>query len=192
MIKGHIEGGRKVQDSLDYLSLFNHRIEAGFDFFFNEYYALLCLYANKIIDDKFVAEEIASDSLVNTWRTQNIFQSINNLKSFLFVAAKYGAISFLRRRKGIAVHVDTFLTTTVWTTKSHEESLITAECFALLMQALETLPPQCKLVCKRLFVEGQKTSEIAEGLGLSKSTIKSHKANGIVLIKKMLLKGAST
>lgn len=186
IIKNHIDTVSIVRDSFDYLSLFNHRIEEGFDFFFKKYYLLLCIYANKIINDKSIAEEIASDSFLSTWHTQNCFTSVSNLKSFLFVAAKHGAINYLRKKKVSEGHIDTLLTRMTLTTQSHEEAFIKAESFMLLIQSIETLPPRCKVVCKKLFIEGQKVSEIAKELGVTRSTIKSHKATGIVILKKII------
>ncbi len=162
--------------------LFNQRIEAGFDFFFNEYYLLICIYANKIIIDRYVAEEIASDAFLSTWRSKSYFDSIDNLKSYLLVSAKHGALKYINKRKRNAGHLDTILWKMNLTTQSHEETLIAAECLSLLSRAIETLPPQCKLICKKMFIDGKKAPEIAKELGLAKTTVRTQKARGIVLI----------
>ena len=49
--------------------------------------------------------------------------------------------------------------------------------YAHLMAAIDTLPPQCRLVMQ-LSLEGLKISEIAAQLHISEETVKDHKKNG--------------
>ena len=52
--------------------------------------------------------------------------------------------------------------------------------------ALKTLPPKCRQVFTMLYVQGKPVKEIAEELQLSVSTVKSHKATALKLLRKQL------
>ena len=57
------------------------------------------------------------------------------------------------------------------------EKVLEEDVYAHLMAAIETLPPQCRLVMQ-LSLEGLKISEIAAQLHISEETVKDHKKNG--------------
>ena len=57
-----------------------------------------------------------------------------------------------------------------------EDILITAEMYRKLQEAVEALPPRCKMVFKLVREDGLRYKEIAEILNISVNTIDVHMA----------------
>jgi RNA polymerase sigma-70 factor (ECF subfamily) len=65
-----------------YVNSFRNAEEAGINFFFREYYPALCLYADKLIKNKPVAEEIASEAFIKIIKHCNQLDSVVGIKTY--------------------------------------------------------------------------------------------------------------
>src|ERR1700741_1846577 len=69
----------------------------GFESIFKENYTPLFRYVNGIVKDDALAKDVLSDLFLNLWQDKDRLK-INNIKPYLFRAAKNGALKALSSR----------------------------------------------------------------------------------------------
>jgi RNA polymerase sigma-70 factor (family 1) len=159
--------------------------EPGFTKIFDEYYAPLVLYAFKITDDQLAAEVIIEDAFINLWNKRRSFNEIKSLKAYLYTIARNGCLSWVRKNKR-ETERNKSLTFTQEFDKTALESMIYAETMKRVYDALDKLPKRIRQVFIMHYIEGKKISEIAQELGISIGTVKTHKQRGIDILQRLL------
>ncbi len=161
--------------------------ERGFDYFFRRYYRALCYFALRYVDDSFAAEDIVSQSFVNTWAKRSQIDSEEGLKSYLYKAVYHACLRWLEKdaRKR---EVEAIAFPGEQVEKDTLHHLIRAETLRQLQAAIDRLPPQCRKVFVKLYIEGKSVAEAAKELKLAISTVKNQKARGIRLLRSQLPK----
>ncbi|HXD79509.1 MAG TPA: RNA polymerase sigma-70 factor [Puia sp.] len=158
------------------------KIAAGDQFAFKQVYAGFCKrlfqFAFAIVKSREPAEEIVEDVFVRFWQQQASVSSIRNLRVYLYTATKNTALNYLSKkaRESIAEPFDHIHIELSASGISPEEILITAEMYQRLQEAVEALPPRCKMIFKLVREDGLRYREIAEILNISVNTIDVHMA----------------
>ena len=168
------------------LSSFKKGDKDAFSQIFNHFYQPLCYFGQRIIGDDAGTEDIVQDVFVRLWQKYRDFETIESLKSFLYVSVKNACFNSLESNVVKLKH-QSYVTANGGdeeTTILH--SLIRAEVLRQVFDAVETLPEQCRKVIKMTFEEGKKPKEIAEELGITISTVNNQKMRGISLLKDRL------
>ncbi len=146
--------------------------EQAFKELFDLYATRLFQFANSFIQDKPLAEEAVSDVFLKVWINRSELITIQNIKAYLFKSTYHTALNYLselKRKKAISlenIEVDLGVDMVC-----PETELINRELKQLIDDAIESLPPRCKLIYKMAKVEKLKYKEIAELLGISVKTI---------------------
>jgi RNA polymerase sigma-70 factor (family 1) len=155
---------------------------------FHQFYAPLVLFAYRITGNQAAAEDIVGDCFVQLWNKRNSLPEIRSWKSFLYTIVKNASLSSLKKKRAIIRHINEMTYAAEFSeTKTVLESMIFSETMARVYEAIEGLPPQCKKVMAMLYLEGKKTSLVADELGIAIKTVQAHQQNGIRLLQKTLL-----
>lgn len=123
------------------------------------------MYALRIVDDAEVARDIAQDSFVKAWEVLESGGEIQNLKAWIYRAARNLAIDYLRTRRQ-AVELDQIPETA-------EEDIDTSERDAAIWKAIDRLPDRCREIFLMSKRDGLTDEEIANELGLSAKTVRN-------------------
>lgn len=171
----------------DYVFSFQQGEEKGFAWFFNKLYPTLTFYCNKIIGDKEASEEIASHAFMKIWERHERFADADSIKAYLYRIVKNDALKYLRKEK----QTTAFNKEVVYLYASEHQkdcfnSLVTTEITNELLLAINALPAACSKVFKLMYLEGKSIKETAEELNLSTSTVKTQKARGLAVLRKMI------
>ncbi|MBV4358789.1 RNA polymerase sigma factor [Pinibacter aurantiacus] len=173
-------------DSCVALKSFQQGEEKGFQYFFHKYYGSLCHYVSEMTSDHELAQEIASDGFMKLWERRKQFFSDNTIRSFLFTVTRNAAISYIRTRsKTVATDIDG-----VYIADDHFNSLqsmMRAETYWQLHQAIERLPKVCRKVITMFYIQGMSYEQIAQELNISLANIRNQKARGIKLLREKSL-----
>lgn len=162
------------QDAL--LDLLARKDNRAYQYLYRCYYVALKALANYYVKDNDVAEDLVQDVFISLLESGYKFKGENGVKYFLYSSLKNKCISHFRKQKVRDKYYQDILS-------SREEAehfwdkVLEEDVYAQLMTAIDTLPPQCKLVMT-LTLDGLKASEIAEKLHISIDTVKEHKSNG--------------
>jgi RNA polymerase sigma-70 factor (family 1) len=146
----------------------------------------LILFAVSLVRFKEIAEELVEDVFVKLWANRNSIAGIENLTVYLYVAVKNKALNMLSQKaKALVAAPFNYLDTTIdkFATDPYD-LMITSEMMNRMLQAIETLPPRCKMIFKLIREDGLKYKEVAEILNISVNTIDVQMA---IAIKKICM-----
>ena len=158
------------------LDLLARKDNRAYQYLYQCYYVALKALANHYVKDNDVAEDLVQDVFISLLESDYKFKTENDIKYFLYSSLKNKCISHSRKQKVR----DKYYQDVVSSLNEEEhfwDKVLEEDVYARLMAAIETLPPQCKLVMI-MTLDGLKASEIAERLHISVDTVKYHKSNG--------------
>jgi len=139
---------------------------------------------NLMFKNEEIARDIVQDLFLKLTDHKEIFSSVTNLKSYLYTTVKNSCIKQLKH-----VEVRNRYSLNILSTHDEEEKfwikVLEEETFRILYQSIEKLPPQTKAVY-HLSMKGLKNQEIADKLGVSLETVKTHKQIGKKYLQKYM------
>lgn len=155
--------------------------EETYIFLFREYYVSLCAYSRRFVGRKDIAEEIVSDTFFKIWENRTKIAINTSVKAYLFQAVCNNSLNYLRRLKH-ETKLEEFFRETAFENIAFEEPLDEIEVQSLLMtdinqkieEVVSQLPEQQKKAFQLKRIEGKKTKEVAEIMGLSVKTVEMH------------------
>ena len=136
------------------------------------FYKALTQFANSFVKSREMAEEIVSDVFINIWKGRKNLEEIENLKTYLYISTKNISLKYLlKQHKQVAIAIDA-LTIELESNEMHPDQLmITADMVNKISEAVNQLPPRCKLVYKFIKEDGLRYKEVAAILNISVKTI---------------------
>ena len=179
---------RKRYDEFEITVAFQHGEERGFDFFFRQLFPSLCFFANRIINDRFEAEDIASAAFIKIWKRHGQFDNAKNIRSYLYQTVRHDCFSFLQQKnRATKLQKEIGYLTVVDLDDNYEADIIRAEFYSELYMAINSLPKECRKIFTMLYIHGKTVKEISRELKLSPSTIKTQKARGLTVLRKKII-----
>ncbi len=161
--------------------------ETTFKSLLRNHFASICLFANRYVENMSIAEDIAEESFLKLWNNRNSITNANSIKSWLYSTTRNACLDHLRRQEVKSRNEKNYNYLQEAETESyHLEAMIRTELLEELHAALQQLPDQCRLVFTKLYIEGKGVAHTAEEMNLSINTVKSHKARGLMLLRKKL------
>ena len=147
--------------------------QAAFKLVYGSFYKRLYQFAFAIVKTREAAEEIVEDVFIRIWQKREDLSSVRNLRVYLYTATKNTALNYLSKkaRESIAEPFDHINIGLDQSAVTPEQILITAEMFKKIQEAIEALPPRCKMIFKLVREDGLKYKEIAEILNITVNTI---------------------
>jgi RNA polymerase sigma-70 factor (family 1) len=171
-----------------HLSELQHRIAAfddqlAYRELFYRFQPRLKKFVYSIIHSSESAEEIASDVFIRIWEKRKTLDQIHNLRLYMYVASKNLSINYMRKQ-------DKFHSLQLNDLKVELESLeldphqimMTGEMYRRIQQAVQNLPPKCKIIYKLIKEDGLRQKEVAELLHIAPKTVENQLA---VAVKKI-------
>lgn len=148
--------------------------EAAFDAFFYRYNTKVYSFILHMVDVEAVAEELVHDVFLKIWLNRKGLREILNPGNYLFVIAKNHALNQIEKmaneRKGKLLLDDRSLKLGA----DPEEEFFYKESLALVIEAVNQLPEQQRIVFQLSRDGGLSREEIAEKLHISPNTVKNH------------------
>lgn len=129
-------------------------------------------FAFSIVKSRVLAEEIASDLLLDVWIRRQKLLDIENLTVYLFVGAKRAAIHRLKQEhKHSNFAIENLEIEFISDYLNPQETTELHELQKKVLNAVKELPPSCQLIYKLAKEDKLKYKEIAHLLDLSIKTI---------------------
>ena len=129
-------------------------------------------FAFSILKSRMSAEEIVSDVFIKVWEIRARLMEIENLQLYLYVSVKNSALRKLQKEKGdLFLSIDTLDIESISDYINPEEKLQLSETEKTIYDAVQQLPPRCKLIFKLAKEDKLKYKEIAALLNISIKTI---------------------
>ncbi len=131
-------------------------------------------FAFSIVKSRQLAEEIASDVLMEVWMRRLKLMEVENLRLYLFTSAKNASLKKLRQETRFSLStLDELQVEFISDYGNPEELMNRSELEKKVHEAINELPPRCKVIYKLAKEDKLKYAEIAELLDVSIKTIDS-------------------
>ncbi|MET6999403.1 RNA polymerase sigma factor [Chitinophaga defluvii] len=158
---------------------------AAFSILFNKFYPHLCFFAQSLVEDKQVAEEIAEDVFVKLWQRHSKFEKLQNVKAFLYIATKNSCFDHLDSQAYKKKQLQEYKYEVSEREDESSTAIIREEVLRKIAVAMDQLPDPYRQVMTMTY-EGLKNKEIAKQLNITESAVSTQKARGLNLLRKQL------
>ena len=178
-------------DNKDYFILegVNNKIKDAWYDFYSRYYSALCSYIAMLTNSTDVAEDIVQEIFISLWESNNTFNSINQLTSYLYRACYNNALTYIRNNQ---IH------SSILSKLAEEDSnSLVDEIYAMTVKEevirqlylyIKELPEKQQQILL-LRIDGLSWDEIASKLGVSVNTIKTQKKRSYKYLRDRLNRG---
>ena len=146
---------------------------------FGDLVGFVCSYVN----DEEVAKDIVHDVFLVVLKNQKKLDTSYSLKSYLFTLSKNYALNYLKHLRVVAMNEREV----VEALQNADEELDDYEQrMARLNEKLDELPEKQREVLMKCFVEGQTYKDVADGMGISVNSVKTHISRGLKFLRNEL------
>ena len=165
------------------LSALKNGSTAAFDLCFELYFTGLCSFANKLVRNPTVAQDIVQDLFVNLWIKRENLEIHTSLKSFLFQSVKNNCLDHIKHSQIEHAFAIRYINENAEEYENISSDYTKKEILHTLDLAIEKLPKQCKTVFLMSRFDYKSYKEIAEVLGLSVKTVENHMGRALHIIR---------
>ncbi len=159
--------------------------EKAFGLLFHQHWDHIYTVALSITRSVTISEDLVQDIFLKIWLNRSQLTSIEHFDNYLFIVAR-NAIYTSLRQTGIKESLLQKLEdpgTARWTS---EEELLAKESGRLIHEAVSQVSPQQQAVYRLSRESGLKYEQIAQQLGISKSTVRNHMVKALQNIREYL------
>lgn len=169
--------------------------ETAFKFIFDNHYTLLCRFANQLLHDAALAEEIVDDAIFYLWEHREELSITNSIRSYLMQAVRNRSINvfnsaehrFEQSFSSISPEENIEFLDSVFIDDAHPMGmLLQQELEDTVMECIERLPKECRTVFKMSRFDQRKQEDIARELNISVNTVKYHIKNALAFLRQHL------
>lgn len=146
----------------------------------------MCLVAFRITEELPVAEDIVAETFLKLFNRRREFQSLDNIKAFLFVSVRNASITYKAtrsRHRAAHLQIAQTLTDPAEIPPAIRLEFLEAELLHLIYREMDNLPDKCREVFRLIYLEGLGTDQIAAQMGISPQTVRTQKARALQLLK---------
>jgi len=148
----------------------------------------LLQFAYAFLKNKEQAEEVVNDVFLSIWKKSDQLTKIQRIRPYLCQAVKNRALDYLAAsKKHQDWHSIDLETEHLSFVMNPEHILLNKELGDRLRQAIQSLPPRCRLIFRLTKEDGMKSREVAELLEISVRTVEAQLAIALKRIGECLL-----
>ncbi|MDI9337812.1 MAG: sigma-70 family RNA polymerase sigma factor [Alphaproteobacteria bacterium] len=177
---------KKIKDLLYQIAIYED--EYAYKQLFMNCFISLQNFGFSFLKNRSLAEEIASDVLLDVWKKKQYYNDIENPKSYFLTVVKNACLKVISKDKKLRLlplhDVKTEFFADYGTKPNEEEN----NYFEVIDSTVSQLPEKCKLIFKMAKEDKLKYKEIASLLNISVKTIDAQLAIAIKRITEALIK----
>lgn len=169
--------------------------ERAFRLLYDRHYVLLCRFANQLLNNAALAEEVVDDVIFYLWEHRQEVEIRYSIRAYLMRAVRNRCLNELQSQSHREeLHLSSFLSPESMDfldflfvdDKQPLGMLLEQELEDELKRSIDELPLECRRVFYKSRFEQKKYEEIAEELGISVNTVKYHIKNALAFLQKRL------
>jgi len=155
-----------------------------FELVFNFYYSGLVVYADQIIKNTDVSEDIVQSVFMKLWESRET-TDIHSFRSYFIQCVKNRCIDHLRNQQ-VKNRFDNRPPEAVQLVMD-EDLWTKTELTELIEKSIESLPPRCREIFRMSRYENLKIAEIADQLKISKRTVETQISKALKILRIKLI-----
>jgi RNA polymerase sigma-70 factor (ECF subfamily) len=152
---------------------------------FSYYYSGLCVYANRLLKDADLSEDVVQSVFLKLWERADQLTITTSIRNYLMSMVRNRSIDYLKHRQVTEKHREEVHTGCL---EALDESPFYAEAEVeeLFLNAMEKLPARCREIFRLSRIQNVSNQDIAEQLNLSKRTVELQISNALKILRKEL------
>ena len=158
--------------------------ESHIEKYFRTYYSPLCKTVHKMVRSSAIAEDIVQDVFLKIWRNRSQLDHQQSVKAYLYRAAINTALNYLEKTKYNSSLDDAHEYTP--SANNTDDTIAYQETEQRIQNAIDTLPPKCKVVFTLSRFEEQSYAEIAQTLDISVKAVEKHMGKALKILREQL------
>lgn len=158
----------------------------AFEQLFKEHYQNLCRYSLRFVKQEEVAEELVQDVFIKLWKKERQLEVHSSMKAYLYTAVRNSSMNYLNSQHARQRFEEHDLAHHQLQTNSTQESMDYQELSLLVLEAVESLPDQCRTIFELSRSGGFSHDEIARELKISSKTVENQIGIALKKLKKHL------
>ena len=169
--------------------------ERAFRLLYDRHYVLLCRFANQLLNNAALAEEVVDDVIFYLWEHRQEVEIRYSIRAYLMRAVRNRCLNELQLQSHREeLHISSFLSpesmdfldSLFVDNKQPLGMLLEQELEEELKRSIDELPLECRKVFYKSRFEQKKYEEIATELGISVKTVKYHIKNALAFLQRRL------
>jgi len=173
------------QNNIKLISHLKNGDKKAYLFLVNSYNHKLCVYANSLVNDHALAEDIVQNVFLKVWVRRKKLRDVFSINNFLYKSVYNEFIDQYRKRQSVMILEKKFIETLSNLTEEKNEDIF-QKLIKSVMIAVHNLPPKCKQIFLLSKKEGLTNIEIAEYLNVSIKSVEGHITKAYSKIRKMI------
>lgn len=153
---------------------------------FKKYRNKIFSIAWKFTETEEIAENLVQEVFIKLWINKEKLANVENLNAYLNTVVRNHILNYLRKVAAEQKFLQRLAVKEIEKEKTGFDRVCYKELQHLVHEAVDQLPPQQKRVYNFSRSEGLKYEEIAERMGISRSTVKGHIIEALNHIRKFL------
>jgi RNA polymerase sigma-70 factor (family 1) len=153
---------------------------------YDKYHRALFYFVRQLTGDSDEAEDIVAETFVKLWNLRAKFETENNIKAFLYIAARNASFNFLRSQKKLDQDHKELVYLNSNTNDEpvlRNEVPVETQLLEMIQETLEILPLKQREVLEMILFEGLSVEEVAIRLNKSPKTIHNLKSIAINFLR---------
>lgn len=159
---------------------------AIFETAFKTHFKALHAYANTIVRDDMMAEEIVQNVFYKVWKNRETIEINQSLAAYLYRSVYHDSLNHLKHVKVKAAY-QSYAAQHMSNTDNATEQMKLRALEQKLDEALKVLPEQCRTVFQLSRFEELRYLQIADKLGISVKTVENHMGKALRLLREQLV-----
>lgn len=181
ILKREMTTTKPIYSDNELLQLIKEGDKIGLELLFKKYYTALCRFSQLILKDEITSEDVVQEFFIKFWEQRNTLQ-VQQVKSYLYRSVKNASLNLLDTSSRTQLLSDT------QDFNSHDSynsdtSIVVGELKESIDIAVNSLPPQCKLIFKLSRQEEMSYKEIAEHLDISVKTVENQMGKALQILR---------
>lgn len=162
--------------------------EESFRILFDRYYAFLCLLSNRYTHNMSLSRDVVQDLFVRLWEKRKEIDIRTSLKAYLTQAVRFNSIR--RLKDNHEIYLENVLVNESLNDSAFHDHLEYAEIQSAILEAIKSLPVQCRKVFEKSRFDCLTYKEISKEMGISVKTVEAHISKALRIIQSYLEKTA--
>lgn len=161
-----------LKDWLDRIA--RHDDQRAFRGLFDQFYPELTRFALFYLKNQETAEELVLDVFLKIWQMRAMLLTILNFRAYLFTTTRNHCLNYLQKNVAVLLPFDDLPGgDTAYSDDNPQQELEFQETKQRVTAAVETLPPQCRLIFQLVKEQGFSYKEVADLLTISPRTVET-------------------
>ncbi|WP_394972823.1 RNA polymerase sigma factor [uncultured Croceitalea sp.] len=150
------------------------------------YHHKLCVYANSLINDSLLAEDIVQNVFIKLWSRRQKLNVKISLESLLYKSTYNEFIDQYRKNVTVLKVEQRYLEHLNSVAEDYYDNEKLEKALKMISQVVQTLPPKCKEIFVLSKTNGLSNIEIAEHLNISIKTVETQISRAYKVVRNTL------